>query len=56
MPFLDVQKANHLNSFEDDDALRAKVNEAMVVYEEYMKTQKEPEAGEKKEEKAEEKA
>jgi polyadenylate-binding protein len=45
------------NRFEDDDALRAKVNEAMVVYEEYMKTQKEPEAGDKvKEEKAEEKA
>ena len=42
--------------FEDDEALRAKVTEAMVVYEEYMETQKEIESGEKKEEKAEEKA
>jgi polyadenylate-binding protein len=54
---LEMDNAELVNLFEDDDALRAKVNEAMVVYEEYMKTQKEPEAGDKvKEEKAEEKA
>ena len=43
-------------SFEDDEALRSKVTEAMVVYEEYMKTQKDSDGGDKtKEDKAEEK-
>ena len=47
-----------LHRFEDEDALRAKVTEAMLVYEEYMKTQKESEGGDKaaKDEKPEEKA
>jgi len=53
---LEMDNNELVGLFEDDDALRAKVNEAMLVYEEYMKTQKEPEAGDKKEEKAEEKA
>ncbi|KAK0617059.1 hypothetical protein B0T14DRAFT_433754 [Immersiella caudata] len=54
---LEMDNTELVNLFEDDEALRAKVNEAMVVYEEYMKTQKEPEAGDKpKEEKPEEKA
>lgn len=45
-----------LTRYDDDEALRNKVNEAMAVYEDYMKAQKEGEAGEKKEEKVEEKA
>ncbi|KAK0640875.1 hypothetical protein B0T16DRAFT_461014 [Cercophora newfieldiana] len=53
---LEMDNNELINLFEDEEALRAKVTEAMLVYEEYMKTQKEPEAGDKKEEKAEEKA
>lgn len=49
-----------LPSIEDDSALRAKVDEALTVYDEYVKNNKGDgetgEAGEAKEEKAEEKA
>lgn len=47
---------NPRHSFEDDEALRSKVTEAMVVYEEYMKSQKDSEGDKPKEEKAEDKA
>jgi polyadenylate-binding protein len=50
---LEMDNAELVNLFEDDSALHAKVNEAMAVYDEYLKTQTE---GEKKDEKAEEKA
>ncbi|KAK3945633.1 Polyadenylate-binding protein, cytoplasmic and nuclear [Diplogelasinospora grovesii] len=50
---LEMDNAELVNLFEDDGALHAKVNEAMAVYDEYLKTQTE---GEKKDEKAEEKA
>ena len=43
-------------SIDDDNALRAKVDEAMTVYDEYVKTQGTEAEGEKKEEKAEAKA
>lgn len=44
------------DSIDDDNALRAKVDEAMTVYDEYVKTQGSETEGEKKEEKAEAKA
>jgi len=40
---------------EDDEALRVKVQEAVLVYEDYLNKQK-AESGEKSEEKGEEKA
>lgn len=40
----------------DDNALRAKVDEAMAVYDEYVKTQGPGEDDKKKEDKPEEKA
>ena len=43
-----------ISSLDDDSALHAKVNEAMAVYDDYLKNQSGD--GEKKEEKAEEKA
>ncbi len=45
-----------LYSIEDDGALRAKVDEAMAVYDEYVKAQGGPEDEAAKEEKAEDKA
>ncbi|KAK5652763.1 hypothetical protein OQA88_9616 [Cercophora sp. LCS_1] len=53
---LEMDNNELVNLYDDEEALRAKVNEAMSVYEDYMKNQKEGEAGEKKEDKAEEKA
>ncbi|KAI1799327.1 polyadenylate binding protein [Daldinia bambusicola] len=54
---LEMDNAELVNLIEDDGALRAKVEEAMAVYDEYVKAQgnAEGEAG-KKEEKTEEKA
>ncbi|KAK6850715.1 hypothetical protein PG987_000349 [Apiospora arundinis] len=54
---LEMDNAELVNLIEDDSALRAKVDEAMSVYNDYVKTQGDGE-GEpaKKEEKAEEKA
>ncbi|KAM7202454.1 polyadenylate-binding protein [Rhypophila sp. PSN 637] len=54
---LEMDNTDLINLFEDDAALNAKVNEALAVYDEYLKTQGGGE-GEKaaKEEKAEEKA
>lgn len=43
-------------SIDDDAALRAKVDEAMNVYDEYVKNQPEDGEGEKKEAEAESKA
>lgn len=45
----------HDHRIEDDGALRAKVEEAMAVYDEYVKAQDTPEAP-KQEEKTEDKA
>ncbi|KAK0707437.1 hypothetical protein B0H67DRAFT_494898 [Lasiosphaeris hirsuta] len=53
---LEMDNTELVNLFEDDEALRSKVTEAMVVYEEYMKTQKDGEVEKPAEEKAEEKA
>lgn len=39
-----------LYSIDDDNALRAKVDEAMTVYDEYVKTQGSEVEGEKKDE------
>jgi polyadenylate-binding protein len=51
-----LTNSNH--SLEDDAALRSKVDEALAVYDEYLKTQGGSEAGEgeQKQEKTEEKA
>ncbi|KAK3316371.1 Polyadenylate-binding protein, cytoplasmic and nuclear [Apodospora peruviana] len=55
---LEMDNAELVNLFEDDSALNAKVNEAMAVYHEYLKTQEEGEGDKpaKTEVKAEEKA
>ncbi|KAK8130871.1 polyadenylate-binding protein [Apiospora sp. TS-2023a] len=54
---LEMDNAELVNLIEDDSALRAKVDEAMSVYNDYVKTQGDGEAEPaKKEEKAEEKA
>ncbi len=49
-----------LHSIEDESALRAKVDEALTVYDEYVKNNKgsedSTESGDAKEEKSEEKA
>lgn len=51
------QDTNEFYRIEDESALRAKVDEAMSVYNDYVKTQGDGEAEPaKKEEKAEEKA
>ncbi|KAH8884612.1 polyadenylate binding protein [Thozetella sp. PMI_491] len=49
---LEMDNAELINLLEDESALHAKVNEAMAVYDDYLKTQD----GDKKDEKAEEKA
>ncbi|ORY62495.1 uncharacterized protein BCR38DRAFT_345745 [Pseudomassariella vexata] len=53
---LEMDNAELVNLIEDESALRAKVDEAMAVYDEYVKTQGGEAEGEKKEEKPEEKA
>ncbi|KAH8666757.1 hypothetical protein BX600DRAFT_280494 [Xylariales sp. PMI_506] len=54
---LEMDNTELINLIEDDNALRAKVDEAMTVYDEYVKSQGTESKGEQaKEEKAEEKA
>ena len=48
--------ADLIYSIEDESALRAKVDEALTVYDEYVKTKGGDEEGESKDEKSEEKA
>ncbi|KAK1759711.1 putative polyadenylate-binding protein [Echria macrotheca] len=52
---LEMENSELVNLVEDDEALRVKVNEAVLVYEDYLNKQK-AETGEKAEEKGEEKA
>ncbi|CAL3966423.1 hypothetical protein PZA11_003083 [Diplocarpon coronariae] len=56
---LEMENQELVNLIEDDSALRAKVDEALTVYDEYVKNNKgegEAESGDAKEEKSEEKA
>ncbi|RKF63035.1 Polyadenylate-binding protein, cytoplasmic and nuclear [Erysiphe neolycopersici] len=55
---LEMENQELINLIEDDSALRAKVDEALVVYDEYVKNNKDDsgEGGEKPEDKTEEKA
>lgn len=53
---LEMDNAELVNLIEDDGALRAKVDEAMAVYDEYVKAQETPGEAPKPEEKVEEKA
>jgi len=55
--YLDLFANSFFNSLEDETALQAKVNEAMAVYDEYVKSQSGPQTeGAAEEPKAEEKA
>ncbi|KAK3384266.1 hypothetical protein B0T24DRAFT_646258 [Lasiosphaeria ovina] len=53
---LEMDNTELVNLFEDDNALMAKVNEAMAVYDEYLKNQGDEDKSGKKDEQSEEKA
>jgi len=53
---LEMENQELVNLIEDDSALRAKVDEALTVYDEYVKNNKGEGDAEEKEEKSEEKA